>query len=123
MAASTSRGRKSPAPMQPNYDGPFGSAVGGSSCDNVALQDYPLERRARLRFSFCRAGSVTEGTMGRLRFSFCRAGRVGGNHGHASLRLPGNGSGSFHGHRNGPCDAPAIGAVDSSTKWLAFRIG
>jgi hypothetical protein len=37
----------------------------------------------------------------------------GGKHGHASLRLPGDGSGSFHGHRNGPCDAPTIGAVKS----------
>ena len=37
----------------------------------------------------------------------------GGNHGHASLRLPGNGGGSLHGHRNGACDAPAIGAVKS----------
>ena len=46
--------------------------------------------------------------------SFCWAGRVTeGNHGHASLRLPSNGSGSFHGHRNGPCDAPPIGAVKS----------
>jgi hypothetical protein len=46
--------------------------------------------------------------------SFCWAGRVTeGNHGHASLRLPNNGSGSFHGHRNGRCDAPQIGAVKS----------
>src|SRR5262249_3390639 len=37
----------------------------------------------------------------------------GGNHGHASLRLPGNGGGSLHGHRNGACDAPAIGVVKS----------
>ena len=37
----------------------------------------------------------------------------GGNHGHASLCLPGNGGGSLHGHRNGACDAPAIGAVKS----------
>ena len=44
----------------------------------------------------------------------CWAGRVTeGNHGHASLRLPSNGSGSFHGHRNGSCDAPPIGAVKS----------
>src|SRR4029079_16178304 len=46
--------------------------------------------------------------------SICRAGRVTeGNHGHASLRLPSNGSGSLHGHRNGSCDAPPIGAVKS----------
>src|SRR5215831_6336089 len=37
----------------------------------------------------------------------------GGNHGHASLRLPGNGGGSLHGHRNGACNAPAIGVVKS----------
>src|SRR5262245_45526137 len=37
----------------------------------------------------------------------------GGKHGHARLRLPSNGSGSFHGHRYGPCDAPTIGAVKS----------
>src|SRR5215475_7069539 len=37
----------------------------------------------------------------------------GGNHGHASLCLPGNGGGSLHGHRNGACDAPAIGVVKS----------
>src|SRR5262249_23896151 len=37
----------------------------------------------------------------------------GGKNGHASLRLPRNGGGSLHGHRNGPCDAPAIGVVKS----------
>ena len=37
----------------------------------------------------------------------------GGNHGHASFRLPGNGVGSLHGHRNGACNAPTIGAVKS----------
>src|SRR5215475_10676111 len=37
----------------------------------------------------------------------------GGNHGHASLRLPGNGGGSLHGPRYGPCDAPTIGVVKS----------
>src|SRR6201989_3017379 len=37
----------------------------------------------------------------------------GGKNGHASLRLPRNGGESLHGHRNGPCDAPAIGVVKS----------
>src|SRR5262249_18826894 len=37
----------------------------------------------------------------------------GGHHGHASLCLPGNGGGSLHGPRYGPCDAPAIGVVKS----------
>src|SRR5215510_7068823 len=59
----------------------------------IAPHGYSLEWRAQLEF---RAGRVTEG-----------------NHGHASLRLPGSGSGSFHGHRNGACDTRAVGAVKS----------
>jgi hypothetical protein len=50
-----------------------------------------------------------------LNWSFILLGGAchGGNQGHASLRLSGNGGGSLHGHRNGPCDAPTIGVVKS----------
>ena len=53
--------------------------------------------------------------IGVLDCSFILSGGAchGGKHGHASLRLPGYWRRSFHGHRNGPCDAPAIGAVES----------
>src|ERR1700757_987411 len=52
---------------------------------------------------------------GVLNCSFILSGGAchGGKHGHASLRLPGYWRRSFHGHRSGPCDAPAIGAVES----------
>ena len=69
---------------------------------DVALHEYLLRRTTTVLNGVLDCGFILIGGA-------CH----GGNHEHASLRLPGNRGGSLHGHRNGACDAPAIGAVKS----------
>src|SRR5262249_10858550 len=83
-----------------------------SSCAAQAPKKAEASPRTMLRRTtgiLHRTSTVLNGVLKCGFNSLCH----GGNHGHASLRLPGNGGGSLHGHRNGAYNAPAIGAVKS----------